>query len=442
MRKHATRGALAIAGVLLAAMLAVSCESTSDTGETEEPETVTLTFDANATDVSGMPEAVSVLPGSKAAEPPAPAREGYLFGGWFADDACSTGFRFTTALTEDRTVYAMWIEANPAYPAGVSAVSGMPEPNAGGVDAPTVPTPGNLEILPWAGFAGATTFTFDDGQPSQVAHYAELNALGVPLTFYITSDWANTSADFVSTWSQAALDGHELGNHTTTHHKADGSQSGTGTPAAADPLDEIDQCTAYIEGTLGGAVTSFAAPYGDSAWAQYAGQRFMLNRGVGGGTVAFTGSTDPLNLPVKMAGGNERFADFKKGIENADAQGTWLIHLFHAILPGANWYAGVAMDTISQTATYAKGQDLWIDTVSAVGSYWVGAKTLAAVTPTTGADGALTWTWTLPDHFPTGRYLRITVDGSSVTQNGSAVPWDDCGYYEISLDEGELTVSP
>jgi hypothetical protein len=75
-----------------------------------------------------------------------------------------------------------------------------------------------------------------------------------------------------------------------------------------------------------------------------------------------------------------------------------------------------------------------------VGAYWRGQKVVAATTPTT-ANGAQTWAWTLPANFPPGKFVRVTVDGGTVSQNGTTVPWDSHGYYEIALDAGALTAS-
>ena len=47
-----------------------------------------------------------------------------------------------------------------------------------------------------------------------------------------------------------------------------------------------------------------------------------------------------------------------------------------------------------------------------------------------------------PANFPPGKYLRVTVTGGHVSQNGQQLAWDTHGYYEISLDEGSLTVGP
>ena len=61
-----------------------------------------------------------------------------------------------------------------------------PVPPGPGDLPPPSGTPGNLKVLDWAGFKSAVTYTFDDAQPSQVEHYAELQATGVRHTFYIT----------------------------------------------------------------------------------------------------------------------------------------------------------------------------------------------------------------------------------------------------------------
>src|ERR1041385_4969914 len=63
--------------------------------------------------------------------------------------------------------------------------------------------PEHLRVLDWAGFSGAVTSPFDDSQPSQIEHYGELQAAGVPMTFYLSSGWADTSPQYEATWRQA-----------------------------------------------------------------------------------------------------------------------------------------------------------------------------------------------------------------------------------------------
>ena len=97
---------------------------------------------------------------------------------------------------------------------------------------------------------------------------------------------------------------------------------------------------------------------------------------------------------------------------------------------------------ISDSVAHAKSLgDVWIDSMVNVGAYWRAQKVVSAVTPA-AAGGGQTWTWTLPAHFPPGKYLRITVDGGTPSQNGAPLSWDGHGYYEIALDAGSLTLAP
>ena len=55
---------------------------------------------------------------------------------------------------------------------------------------------------------------------------------------------------------------------------------------------------------------------------------------------------------------------------------------------------------------------------------------------------ALHFAWTLPDHFPKGMVLRVTVEGGTLAQAGNALSWNSHGFYEIALDAGSLDWSP
>ena len=46
--------------------------------------------------------------GSTVTKPADPTREGYAFGGWYTDAACTKAYDFATAVTSDMTLYAKW----------------------------------------------------------------------------------------------------------------------------------------------------------------------------------------------------------------------------------------------------------------------------------------------------------------------------------------------
>lgn len=303
---------------------------------------------------------------------------------------------------------------------------GLPLFGATGQPAPSGDA-GGLEVVDWAGATFAVSYTFDDSNSSQISAYPELKALGVPMTFYLQTG-KDESSDAV--WAEALDDGHELGNHTESH-----AQTGTGT--------DIDAATMFIEETFGVAPMTMAAPYGDDSYIPLAEERFFINRGVPGGSVAPGGSTNPFNLPcyVPPTGAT---ADVMNGImDTARTGGRWQLVLVHGFTGGSDAaFQPVPLADFLSHVQYTRAlEGVWVDTVLAVGAYFLGQKAFAAAEETTDGDST-TWTWTLPDHFPQDRCIRVVVDGGTLEQDGQALTWDDHGYYEVDLDAGSLTLSP
>jgi hypothetical protein len=260
------------------------------------------------------------------------------------------------------------------------------------------------------------------------------------MTFYLNSS-GSSYPGYDATWKDVEAQGSELGNHTVNHCHADGT--GCSNYLGSQDL-EIDQCSTYITSRLNqSAVWTFAYPFGDTGWEPAAPSRFFLARGVFTGMIAPNDSTDPFNLPIYAAAGGEAASVFSTDIDNAVTQGRWLIFLFHSILPDAqNWYAGVDISSVTGSIDHAKGlANVWIDSVVNIGAYWRAEKMFSALAPTTSGS-TMTWTWTLPAHFPPGKYLRVKVDGGTLAQGGGPLAWDSHGYYEIALDAGTLSLSP
>ncbi|HSY38499.1 MAG TPA: polysaccharide deacetylase family protein, partial [Polyangia bacterium] len=244
----------------------------------------------------------------------------------------------------------------PAASPAVATAPPAPPPIAGGLPRPPgladLPrpsgAPGNLKVLDWAGFKSAVSYTFDDGQPSQIEHYAELQATGVRLTFFVNSGSATWETGFVSAFARAARDGHEIGNHTAHHCHADpdGTLHGVDRRAAcpgASAAAELDDCTAFIKSALGvSQVWTAASPFGDAGFASAIGERFFLARGATGGTVAPNDDSDPLALPMWGPAENDGVAEFNATVDDARSGGQWVILLLHSIGPTTSaWFATV-----------------------------------------------------------------------------------------------------
>ncbi|HTV20189.1 MAG TPA: polysaccharide deacetylase family protein, partial [Polyangiaceae bacterium] len=288
---------------------------------------------------------------------------------------------------------------------------------------------GNLRVLDWAGFRGAMTYTFDDGNQSQIANYDAMNALGVRFTFYLVSSWAGATSPV---WPRALADGHEIGNHTASH-------LGEGSTLAED----TDAGEEFIEDTFGSVAYTMAAPFGAAPYVEIASTRYLLNRGAADGLIAPTDQTDQFNLNCFLppADAPQNLLDAK--VNAARSAGSWQIQLIHGFSNGSDGaFQPVDFDTFAASVEHAKSLgDVWIDSVINVGSYWIAQRMFNALTPESSGTEA-TWTWTLPAHFPSGKYLRVVVDGGTPTQAGAPLTWDEHGYYEVALDQGSLTLAP
>ena len=321
-------------------------------------------------------------------------------------------------------------------------MSGMPVPQTNGVPRPSG-VAGNLQVLDWAGFQGALSYTFDDGQPSQLEHYEALNATGVRMTFFV-STFNSRYDSFDSVFSKAVLDGHELGNHTHYHCRTDLVQCAFGDTPPVSVEADIETCNSYIADHLGQPSTcSMAAPYGDMGWENPSKDYFLLNRTVNDGTVA-PRAGNPVRLPSYMVDTSETAKEIlNPRISTTRDAGEWLIFTFHGISPTKEkWYPLVDIEEITASINYAKTfGDVWMDTMGNIGAYWVAQKMFSELIP--AANGAeVVWTWTLPDFFPEGKFLRVTVDGGTLSQKGTPLNWSAHGYYEVNLDVNELTLQP
>ena len=73
---------------------------------------LTVTFDLNGHGDSFTQEVVS---GGKASMPSTPVSAGYVFVGWYSDQACTNEYNFNTTITAAKTIYAKWEESNNCY---------------------------------------------------------------------------------------------------------------------------------------------------------------------------------------------------------------------------------------------------------------------------------------------------------------------------------------
>lgn len=116
MKKHLLRTLLCVvlAFVTVFGFTACSKDKTDGTNGPEKPEapaavTYTVTFDVQGHGTA--PQAQKVEKDGYAANPGTLTAEGWTFGGWYAEAACTNEFAFASKkITENTTVYAKWTE--------------------------------------------------------------------------------------------------------------------------------------------------------------------------------------------------------------------------------------------------------------------------------------------------------------------------------------------
>lgn len=307
-------------------------------------------------------------------------------------------------------------------------------PGNGGQPVPAGP-PGGLTVLNWAGFRSAVSYTFDDTNQTQLDRFNELMALNVKFTWYLITGPNQAARLANAAWDRAVAAGHEIGNHTRSHLNSGGGNLAQDTDdGEADLERRFDNLTVY----------SMAAPFGAQDYVGISQSRYLINRGTNGGQVAPNGNANPFSIPTYIP--NPDAIAFNAQVDQGRTNGTWHTVLVHGFKVNGNGVNGdfqpVEIGEFTQAVNYAKSfGDVWIDTVVEVGAYWIAQKLFNGVTPTTNGD-ATTWRWTLPNHFPPGKFLRVRVNGGTLIQDGAELPWNDRGFYEVALDRGSVTLAP
>jgi len=190
-------------------------------------------------------------------------------------------------------------------------------------------------------------------------------------------------------------------------------------------------------------VWTMAAPYGNTDYVDVARTRFLINRGVNGGLVAPNGNADPFNLNCYIPATGAPASAFNQHVDAARSAGAWQIMLVHGFTGGSDSaYQPVDLAEFLASVDYAIALgDVWISSVVEIGAYWRAQKLFSELS-VASVDAGNSWSWTLPDHFPPGKYLRVTVDGGTLAQDGTPLTWDPHGYYEVALDVPSLVLSP
>ena len=275
---------------------------------------------------------------------------------------------------------------------------------------------GPITTVPWNGYKGAATFTFDDGLHSQTNNLTFLdNMPDVSVTFFVctgTMDFATNSQPHLN----YAKKGHEIGNHTVNHK--DLTKEGN-------PASEISNAASKLR-SMGLEATSLATPYcAQNANVKNAiNQEHFISRGCGGsGLTGWDNEPDWMQIDSHYWQGTSNVATFKGSLDQA-AGGKWHVQLNHGV--SGNWDIISAAD-IKTLIEYAVQKELWVASFSTVGAYLRAHFTIDKATATNTSTG-FTVKWTSPHaHMPKSVPLRVKIQGAqgqTVSQKGTVVQPD------------------
>lgn len=237
------------------------------------------------------------------------------------------------------------------------------------------------------GAAAAVSLTFDDGALSQLDNaLPRLGDAGLCGTFYLNPGRSAAWQDRAPRWRQAALVGHELGNHTTRHpcscnYHFDREYC-LEKLTLAQIAETIDECEAALDTLVPEqrGNRSFCYPCYQSfvgagssrqSYVPEVARRFRAARG-GGERHNDPRLTDLhclMSYPAEGASGEQLVAY----AENAAKDGGWAVFTFHGI--GGD-HLTVGLDAFAGLVAHlaAHRQRLWTQTVIAVADHVLTAR--------------------------------------------------------------------
>lgn len=299
---------------------------------------------------------------------------------------------------------------------------------------------GPVVTVPWNGYPGAASFTFDDACQSQLTNVVPaLKARKIHATFFLY-DVGGTFTNNKAKWVAAAKDGNELANHSVDH--ADFSKTIDAVYQVGDMASRLRKADTAVE-----AVT-FAYPYCAIGYESAVGAENIIGRGC-----LFAAPYQPLKWASPPSNWNNVGAIYVSDDANASGptlaaldaakNGGWISTLNHGV--GGDW-AVVSTANVLAMFDRAIANGLWIGTYQEVAAYW--RASLAMDKASVSGSGPWTLAWTSPHaKMPRSVKLKVKLDAATfgsdvvVSQGGVAIPANLDGSYTVEFMKRGMTVA-
>jgi peptidoglycan-N-acetylglucosamine deacetylase len=225
-----------------------------------------------------------------------------------------------------------------------------------------------------AGIRCALSLSFDDARASQLeSGIPLLRREGVRATFYVNLPPVERNA---AAWKALLTDGHEIGNHTSSHPCSGNFPFSRRNPLEDFNLDrmaaDLDRANTSLAKLIGTKPASFAYPCGQqfvgrgtqtASYVPLIAQRFLSGRGFRSETMNDPAFCDFAALQASDC--DERsFAELRIMLDAARESGRWLILAGHEMKESGR--QATRLSELTALIRYAKqpGSGVWLDTVT------------------------------------------------------------------------------
>lgn len=293
---------------------------------------------------------------------------------------------------------------------------------------------GPITTVPWNGYPGAVSFTFDDCEISQLNNlgdYFEKNQ-DIKVTFFLTG---GMNAGNQSKYFPMAAKGHEIGNHSKTHSDL--------TANGANLKSEITEYKHTLESKGDFEVVSFATPYcyyNDAVEAEIA-KEHIVNRNCQG-AIKYKWDEEPVWERISSDCYQGNTQQSKGNMSEAKKLNAWTVQLNHGV-DGRGFGYGIEPSDMISIMDEAKAQGLWRAPMGRVAAYYRAHFVIDKAT-STDIDGGFKVTWKSPHSaMPKSVPLRVKIEGAegkTVKQKGKEIQAESDGSFVIEFMDLELEV--
>lgn len=302
-----------------------------------------------------------------------------------------------------------------------------------GLAAASVTLAGPVTTVPWNGYPGAVSFTYDDGRSSQLTYLVpQLDSLGIKVTFFLASGIYNFTSN-ESQWAAQAKKGHELGNHTSDHT----TPNSTNVSSMAKTLRSLDTSVQAV---------TLAYPNCTEGGTTYVGAEDFIARGCSSTVYAWgTQPSDWMNIQGLIVT-SSNITPVATNVASAKSNSSWAVIINHDVTTSNSDVYYLTPTSNRTMLTNAISAGVWIAPYATVGAYWRAHFTMDNVT----VSGSTPWTlaWTSPhSKMPKSVMLKVKLarttfgDSILVSQGGNTISRNSDSSYTIDFMKLSLTVS-